>query len=252
MSAALWTTDAAVGVWPLTPLLWAAAPGAHGRRAVPLGLLWFLAPCPTSSPWLESWTAGGGSYLQQALLPLGTGQWLARFSDLLAWNVTPWRWALDRPLWFPPPARSCRASLRWTIALSVGAIAAWALFRRAPCGDATAGPGARGALAALALMAAANAPFAGVQLAEFYCRTHLLSRVFASLALAWLIAAAWSRARGAARGLVAAAVAAWLALGVAGALERQDYWVGYTRAHRQELSSILDAAPRRWPRRPSS
>jgi hypothetical protein len=242
LSAALWTTDAPVGVWPLTPLLWAAAPGVQRHRGVSLGLLWFLAPVPYVMAVAREWAAGGG-YLQQALVPLGTGQWIARFFDLLAWNLTPWRWALERPLWFPSAGSVVPASARWTMALLVGAIAGWALFRRAPSGDPTTRPGARGALAALALMAAANAPFAGVQLAEFYCRTHLLSRVFASLALAWLIAAAWSRARGVARGLVSAAGAAWLAFGVAGALERQDYWVGYTRSHRQELSSILDAAP---------
>ena len=94
-------------------------------------------------------------------------------------------------------------------------------------------------------MAAANAPFAGVQLAEFYWRTHLLSRVFASLALAWLIAAAWSRARATvARGLVAAAVAAWLAPRRRRAPSSgRTTSSAYTRAHRQELSSILAAAP---------
>src|SRR6185369_3367389 len=46
LGASLWTTDAAVAAWPVTPLLWAAAPGARGRRALPLGLLWFLAPVP--------------------------------------------------------------------------------------------------------------------------------------------------------------------------------------------------------------
>jgi hypothetical protein len=42
---------------------------------------------------------------------------------------------------------------------------------------------------------------------------------------------------------LAAAVAAWLSLGIASALERQDYFVSYTRAYRQELSSILTTAP---------
>ena len=243
LSASLWTTDAAVGVWLLTPLLWAAAPGVQRRRrAVPLGILWFLAPVPYVVVVAGQWAAGGG-YLQQANVPLGVGSWIARFADLLAWNFSPWRWALGRPLWFPGAGAVVPWALRWTIALLAGAVAAWTLFRRAPAGDATAGPGARRALAALALMAAANAPFAGLQYAEFYWRTHLLSRVFASLALAWPIALVWSRAREASRRVVAGGVAVWLSLGVAGALERQDYWVGYTRAHRQELSSILAAAP---------
>jgi hypothetical protein len=240
--ASLWTSDAGVAVWPLTPLLWAAAPGTDRRRAGPLAILWFLAPVPYLVMLARMW-AGGGSYLQQALVPLDAGQWAARFMDLLAWNVTPWRWALDRPLWFPPGGAVVPAPVRWTIALCAGSLAAWALLRRAANGHSAVRSGTLAALAALGLMAAANAPFAGVQLAEFYTRTHLLSRVFASLALAWLAAIAWSRTHGAARGLVAAAVAAGLSLGVASALERQDYFVWYTRAHRQELSSILTAAP---------
>jgi len=242
LSASLWTTDAAVGVWLLTPLLWAAAPGVQRRRVLPLGLLWFLAPVPYFVVVAGQWAAGGG-YLHQAQVRLGVGRWIARFADLLAWNFTPWRWALGRPLWFPAAGAVVPWPLRWTIALLAGAVAAWAILRRAPGSDATARPGVRRALAALALMAAANAPFAGLQYAEFYWRTHLLSRVFAALALAWPIALAWSRARGPLRGVVAGAVALWLSLGVAGALERQDYWVGYTRAHRQELSSILAAVP---------
>jgi hypothetical protein len=146
-------------------------------------------------------------------------------------------------LWFPPAGSVVPASVRWTIAVIAGAAAGVALFRRATGEGGAIRAEYRGALAALALAAAANAPLVAVQLAEFYCRTHLLSRVFTSLALAWLVAVVWSRARGAGRGVVAAAVAAWLALGVAGALERQDYYVAYTRAHRQELSSILAAAP---------
>jgi hypothetical protein len=150
---------------------------------------------------------------------------------------------VDRPVWFPPHGGVVPPSVRWTIALGAGTLAAWAVFHRARCREATARSGAWAALASVALMAAANAPFAGVRYAEVYYRTHLLSRVFASVALAWLVAAAWSRARGAARMALAMAVAAWLSLGVSGALERQDYFVSYTRAYRQELSSILTAAP---------
>ena len=242
LSASLWTSDAAVAVWPLTPLLWAAAPGARGRRAVPLGVLWFLAPVPYVIT-LPGLIAGEGSYLRQALVPLDAGQWIARFIDLLAWNVTPWRWALDRPLWYPSAGSVVPPSVRWTIALGVGALAAWALFRRAGRREATGPSGAWAAVASVALMASANAPFASVRYAEFYYRTHLLSRVFVSVALAWLTAVAWSRARAAARMVLAAAVAAWLSLGIASALARQDYFVSYTRAYRQELSSILTAAP---------
>jgi hypothetical protein len=242
LCASLWTTDAAVAAWPLTPLLWAAAPGARGRRAVPLGVLWFVAPVPYVITFFGL-ISGEGSYLRRALVPFDADLWLARVTDLLAWNVTPWRWAMDRPQWFPPRGSVVPPSVRWTIALGAGALAAWALFRRARWREGAGLSGEWAALASVALMVAANAPFVGVQYAELYYRTHLLSRVFASMALAWLTAVAWSRARGAARVALAAAVAAWLSLGVSGALERQDYFVAYTRAHRQELSSILTAAP---------
>jgi hypothetical protein len=242
LSASLWTSDAAVAVWPLTPLLWAAAPGAGWRRGVPLGILWFLAPLPYVIT-LLGLIASEGSYLRQALVSSEPGPWIARYVDLLAWNLTPWRWVLDRPLWYPSAGSVVPPSVRWTIALAAGALAAWALFRRARYREAAGGSGVWAALASVALMAAANAPLAGVRYAEFYYRTHLLSRVFACVALAWLTAVAWSRARGVARPALAAAVAAWLSLGIASALERQDYFVTYTRAHRQELSSILTAAP---------
>jgi len=95
------------------------------------------------------------------------------------------------------------------------------------------------------LMVASNAAFAGVQLAQFFCRTHLLSRVFASLALAGAVEWAWTRVAGRPplRAALAAAAALWIALGAAGGLERQDYYAAYARRHRQELRSILDAAP---------
>ena len=242
LCASLWTTDAAVAAWPVTPLLWAAAPGARGRRALPLGLLWFLAPVPYLIT-LAGLVTSEGSYLRKALVPLHAGQWIARLVDLLAWNVMPWRWAMDRPLWFPPHGEVVPLSVRWTIALAAGVIAAGAIFRRARRPETAGRSGTWGALASVALMATANAPFAGLQYADLYYRTHLLSRVFASAALAWLVAVAWYRARAAVRPVLAAAVAGWLALGVASALAQQDYFVSYTRAYRQELSSILTAAP---------
>ncbi len=243
LSVSLWTSDGALAAWPLTPLLWIAAPGTRGRRRVGLALLWFVAPLPYLVLVLRQLTGGG--YLQQALVPLGAGRWLGRCADLLLWNFTPWRWALDRPLWFPSIGTVVPEPLRLAIALAAGAIAALLLLRRGPARDgARERIGLAGVAASLGLMAVTSVAFASVQLSEVYCRTHLLARVFACLALGRLAAAAWGRATGTAgRALVRVALGGWLALGVAGALERQDYFVGYTRAHRQELASWLGEAP---------
>jgi hypothetical protein len=241
-AAALWTTDAATAPALLAPLLFAAAPGGTRRRWVLLVGLWYAAAVPYFVVLLGS--AAGGGYFRQALVPLGPGAWLRRFASLLAWNLTPWRWAFDRPLWY----EALPAVVPWPARLGVAAIAGAAVsaiaLRSAGAPAAAAAAGARGAVASVALMAASNAAFVSVHFSDLYCRTHLLSRVFAGLALAWLGAVAWDRVRGpGARAGLRVAVGAWVALGVAGALERQDYFVGYTRAHRQELASLLGQVP---------
>ena len=84
----------------------------------------------------------------------------------------------------------------------------------------------------------ANAPYAAVHLSEFRYRTELMSRVWASLALAVVFAflqsrpSAWSRRAG------VAMVLAFVGLGILGGLERQDYFVAYSRRHAAELGSL--------------
>jgi hypothetical protein len=92
----------------------------------------------------------------------------------------------------------------------------------------------------LLMMAASNAAFASVHLAEHFCRTHVLSRVFAVLALAVVLDAMRSRTKWIAASFVAVS---FVTLGTLGGLERQDALAGHWRRHRQELRSILDAAP---------
>lgn len=245
LTAALWTSDAAVGAWALTPLLWAAAPGRAPGRARSLGWLWSLAPLPYLALLLRQ-LAGQAGYFQQALVPLSAGQTARRWLDLALYNFTPWRWAFDRPAWFPAHAEVMPAAWRFALALAAAALACWALLPRPPAAGRSSGlrAGARGVAAVLALMAVSNGVFVRVQLSDLYCRTHLLSRVFASLALARLAAAAWAGARAPlGRSLVRCGLGLWLALGLAGGLERQDYFAGYWRAHRPELDSILAQAP---------
>jgi hypothetical protein len=106
-------------------------------------------------------------------------------------------------------------------------------------------PAARvlGLAALLALMAlAANAAYAGVQLSDIRYRTHVLSRIWVSLALGILAgwaAARWPRARLG----VLAVPALFVGLGTWGGLERQDLFLSTWRQHRRELLSIATSAP---------
>jgi hypothetical protein len=108
-----------------------------------------------------------------------------------------------------------------------------------------AAPAARAPLLAalLALMAlATNAAYANLQFAEIFYRTHVLSRVWSSLALGILAgwaAARWPRAR---LGIFAVP-ALFVAFGTWGGLERQDLFVSTWRQHQRELSSIAANAP---------
>lgn len=245
LTASLWTSDAAAAAWALAPLLWAAAPGRTPGRERGLGALWVLSALPYLVLLLRQ-LAGQAGYFQQALVPMSAGQTARRWLDLALYNFTPWRWAFDRPAWFPAHDDVLPPAWRAALALGAAALACWALLRRPPAagtGSSLRGS-AVGVAAVLALMAVANGVFVRVQLSELYCRTHLLSRVFASLALARLAAAAWAGARGpVGRSLVRGGLVLWLGLGLAGGLERQDYFAGYWRAHRPELDSILAQAP---------
>jgi hypothetical protein len=97
-----------------------------------------------------------------------------------------------------------------------------------------------GIFGAMALVA--NAAYAGLQMAEIQYRTHILSRTWASLAVAVLAGWAvqkWPRFR--ARFLLVPVL--FVGLGVWGGLERQDLWVSTWRLHQKELLSIVTNAP---------
>src|SRR5258708_14205730 len=129
-----------------------------------------------------------------ALLPLSKSELFTRTIALWLDNFAPWRWAFARPEWYARP---------WAV-ISVAWMAAGSLFAallfllrvrtRKDDGDNTARPedDKRGVyLAALfATMAlAANAAYARIWFSELHYRTHILSRVWASLAIA--IVAGW-------------------------------------------------------------
>lgn len=245
--ASLWTTDTAAPAWLLMPALWWAGPAGHGTRSRWRSLLglWYAVALPYVAA-LVAQLQAPRSYFHVALLPLSWSERARRLLALLGWNFAPWGWAGARPMWQPSAGSVIPLALQAALAACAGlGAAAWAFGARRVEVETRPATRARGVLAALLLMAASNAPFAGVHLAESFCRTHLLSRVWASLALGGLIDLAFSRCAGVRpmRLALGGVTAAWIALGVAGGLERQDYYAAYARRHRHELRSILAAVP---------
>jgi hypothetical protein len=89
---------------------------------------------------------------------------------------------------------------------------------------------------------AANAAYALVWFSELHYRTHILSRVWASMAIG--IFAGWAgMRRPGLRWLAWAIVTAFVFFGTWGGIERQDFFLASWRGHQRELASILNAAP---------
>lgn len=240
VGTAFFFVDAPITVYALGPLLlWAT--GVAWRRIAVASAAWYAGGIPYFAVVLPSlWSPS--SYLVHATAPLAPAAWLARAADLAAYNLTPWRWAYARPLWFPREEGVASSALVLAL-VAVGAVAvgASAWMRRAPAPGAPRPPWRVPVVLGL-LAFAANAAYASVVLSQFYCRTHLLSRVWTSLLAA--AGLAWLLERGTAARAAATALAALLvALGLRGGLERQDYYAGHWRRHRAELVSLRDAAP---------
>jgi hypothetical protein len=246
LAASLWTLDIAIPALPFVPglLLWRS-----GLRAWRRMLLLFAALGLTLAPavpieWRFLHDASG--YAAQAMKPMTLPERLDRILSLWGENFAPWRWAFARPVWYPrPPA----AIPPWAMGLGAALAAAGFAWRarraRHPEAPEAPEPAARtlGLAAIFAVMAlVANAAYAGLQMAEMHYRTQILSRTWASLALAVLVGWAverWPRVRA---GLLIVPVA-FVGFGVWGGLERQDLWVATWRLHQRELLSIVTAAP---------
>jgi hypothetical protein len=163
---------------------------------------------------------------------------------LFLYNFTPWTWAFRRPQWFPAlePALAPWVGAGCAVLGAAAFVAvAWLSLRS----HREASPRASvlaPTVVCLGMTLAANLPFAAVHLSEWFVRTHLSSRVWAALALAGL-AELRPRRASTGRAWTVAAAAAFVGLGVWGGVERQDYFLGYSRLHRQELASILRQVP---------
>jgi hypothetical protein len=240
IGTAFFFVDAPVTVYAFGPLLLWATGAPRDRRLWTALAVWYAAAVPYLAVVLPS-LFDPTSYLVHATAPLAPTAWIARVTDLVAYNLTPWRWAYARPLWFPREPGVVSATLM-TALVAGGAVlvALLAWWPRPSAGRAR--PSGRVAAVLVLLAIAANAVYASVVLSQFYCRTHLLSRVWTALLAA--AGLAWLMERGVAgRAAATLATAALVALGLRGGLERQDYYAGHWRRHQAELLSLRAAAP---------
>jgi hypothetical protein len=243
LAASLWTIDVAVPAVVFLPLLVAWQAGIRPRpRPVALLLAWGAVAAPVA---LLEWRFlhDPKSYAAVAMMPMPAGELARRAMIFWAENFMPWRWAFARKQWFPrPPIAIPAAAMALAAALAVAALAL--RLRRMPPEPPPA-PAARvlGLAALLALMAlAANAAYASLQFSDIRYRTHVLSRVWVSLALG--ILAGWAAARWPRAKLgVLAVPALFVGLGTWGGLERQDLFLSTWRLHQRELLSIATSAP---------
>jgi hypothetical protein len=240
--ASLFTADAALPAFVVTPLLARLVLGSRGRRFWIGSAVWLLL----GVPYLMLLTRFLGDPAGYAAVALQARPWLShatRAVELAAYNFTPWRWAFERPMWFAATDPVIPFWLRGLLAAGGTTLfAVVALRTPVERADARARVHPLAAVAAcVALAGLVNAAFAPVHMSEFFVRTHLHSRVWSSLALAGVCG--WLASRGRWRVVTLGVPTAFVALGLLGGLERQDYFLGYSQRHRAELTSILRAAP---------
>jgi hypothetical protein len=241
-AASIWTIDVGIPALPFLPLLLFWRGGAAGWRRI----LWVLAALglalAPAIPVEWQFLHDPSGYAAVAMVPMRLADRLVRTGSLWLENFTPWRWAFAHPTWYVrPPA----AIPQWAMAVAAGVAAAWLAFRARQAENRDRPEHTRtlllaGLFAAMALVA--NAAYAGLQLADAHYRTHILSRVWASLAVAVLTGWAvqqWPRLRA---GFLLVPLL-FVGFGVWGGLERQDLWASTWRLHQKELLSIVTAAP---------
>ena len=184
------------------------------------------------------------SYAAVALVPMSKHALVARTIKLWLENFAPWRWAFARPEWYVRP--QAVIPIVW---MAIGALVAAAIFLFRIIGKSDevipSEDGRRSVrLAVLFAMMAliANAAYAGVQFSELHYRTHILSRIWASVAIG--ILAGWiGTHRTRQRWAACAVVTTFVFFGTWGGIERQDFYLASWRGHQRELASILDTAP---------
>jgi len=243
IAVSIWTLDIAIPALPFVPLLllWRSGIQAWRRILLVLSALGLTLAPAVPIEWRFLHDASG--YAAVAMQPMSPAVRLQRIASLGYENFAPWRWAFAHPVWYPRPPEVIPL---WAMGLGAAVAAAWFAARalrahRPEPPERTLRPLLlAGIFAAMALIA--NAAYAGLQMAEVHYRTHILSRTWASLAIAVLAGWAvqrWPRFRA---GFLLVPVL-FVGFGVWGGLERQDLWVSTWRLHQKELRSIVTSAP---------
>jgi hypothetical protein len=241
------TVEAAIPLLPCLLVGLLVARLGSARRLLGLTALWTALALPYVVA-LVAFLRDRTGYARVAAMNLPLDERVRHAVGMWVLNFAPWRWVFNRHPWYlRPPAVVPGA---W---IAVGAILAVPIaligMRSAAADDAGADsiePAPRRALLLTLTLGfaalCANATFADIQFSDLNYRTHLFSRLFASLALA--LGAYAARVRWRSRWPLVLPIAC-IAFGVAGGLERQDLFLSTWRLHRDELDSILAAgAPR--------
>jgi hypothetical protein len=182
-------------------------------------------------------------YAAVAMEPIGLVERFRRTASLAGENFAPWRWAFAHPVWYPRPPV---AIPQWVMGILSALAAAWFAVRAQRVHDQDSSKRTTRTLVLVAMFASmtviANAAYAGLQMQEVHYRTHILSRIWASLAISivagWAVQK-WPRFRFG----VLLVLVLFVGFGVWGGLERQDLWVSTWRLHQKELLSIVNNAP---------
>jgi hypothetical protein len=242
VNASVFTLEGLAPAAVLSPLFLLVAKGRPERRAR-AAAAWLLALAPFGL-FLAAYLRDPSSYAAIALRPLGFVERLRGIAGQTKTDFMPWTWTLSRAVWFDTLPRILPA---WLFILPpvVGVVAFLAAARREAIDGAMRGPDERrlalAAGASLLVVLSLHAAYAGAQLADRRYRTQLVSRVFASLLVALLTGLLARRLRRPATALALPAV--FVAFGIAGGLERHDFFLSSWRRERTELASTLAEAP---------
>jgi hypothetical protein len=242
LAASLLTMDVALPAIPFLLLLFVWIGGGRPtRRVVGLVVAWGIVLVPIS---IVEWSFlhNPTGYAAMALVPMTKRVLVTRTIVLWLDNFAPWRWAFARPVWYARP--SAVIPVVWMVAGSLIAASLF-LLRVRKKDDGVTEDGRRVVRLAVlfaAMALASNAAYALVWFSEIHYRTHILSRVWTSLAIG--ILAGWVGTRmPRLRWAAVAIVTAFVFLGTWGGIERQDFYLATWRQHQRELASIVDAAP---------
>ncbi|MGH9441783.1 MAG: hypothetical protein ACRD16_05870 [Thermoanaerobaculia bacterium] len=248
LAISLGNTDVAFAPIVLTPALLWLVEGRFSRRVKTAS----LAMACVFGPYLvvfARFLVDPHSYAAIAIEPMTLAARAHRVVAAYLHNFAPWTWGRMRRNWFPPLPVVVPNWIRiWGPV--AGALAFLAGSRRLGAAIRNEEPAgsqpARDLLfvaAFLTMALACNSTQGILHYAQFFYRSQILSRFWASMAVA-LASGLLLRMRSPLRWVGILLALTFVGLGVDGGLDRQDYYLAYWKRHRVELESIVRAVPR--------